>query len=306
MKKLLLIFCGVFLANVSSAWAAYFYADALTEAIQQEFSQNLWVDISNEYMAQMNPTTGEIDEVGMSNVCYVGGYDVATADGAKKCEEFVNLVASKCPYAYSAGKDLYTNPQTVEQKIQKCIFDDAIDYALSYEQGFQQTPSDLGNRICDEKGNPIKDKTGKYLLGATKYGITTCATGLSVECVKKMSIDDAKMLYWTRHYYKYKYYNLPPQVLAAVVQFSVGGVGMVAAELRDTVGANCGATAVMTDCVVSAVNRYLETHSVADFYQQISNKRAAKRSGKAKERALRVPAELGNSYQRCVDKYKVK
>ncbi len=303
MKKLLLIFCVMFFANASNAWAAYFYADALTEAIQQEFPQNIWADVANEYMAQMNPTNGEIDEVGMNNVCYVGGYNVATADGAEKCSNFVNNVVSKCVYAYSAGKHLYTNPQTVEQKIQKCIFDDAIDFALSYEKGFQQTPSDPGNRICGPDGKPIKGTDGKYLLGATKYGITTCASGLSVECIRKMSVADAKLAYWTRHYYKYKYYKLPPQVLAAVMQFSVGGIGTVAVELRETVGANCSVTSVVTDCVVDATNKYLETHTVDEFYREISNKRAKKRTGSAKERALRVPGRLSGSYDRCVSKY---
>ena len=196
----------MFFANTSNVWAAYFYADALIDAVQETFPQNLWADVANEYVAQMNPTTGEIDEVGMSNVCYVGGMDVATADGAEKCSNFVNIVASKCMYAYRAGKHLYTNPQTAEQKIQKCIFDDAIDFALSYERGFQQTPSDPGNRICGPDGKPIKGADGKYLLGATKYGITTCASGLSVECIRRMTVADAKLVYWTRHYYKYKYY----------------------------------------------------------------------------------------------------
>ena len=305
MKKIVLFFCTIFFVNASNVYAAYFYADALTDAVQETFPQNLWSDVANEYMAQMNPTTGEIDEAGMANVCYVGGYDISTDTGAEKCDAFVKNVASKCVYAYSAGKNLYTNPQTAEQKIQKCIFDDAIDYALTYEQGFQQTRSDPGNRICGPDGKPIKDNRGDYLLGATKYGVTTCASRLSVDCIKKMSVADAKLLYWTRHYYKYKYYNLPPQVLAAVVQFSVGGIGTVAGELRDTVGATrCEKTSVMTDCVVDAVKKYLGSHTLDEFYNAISNKRAAKRSGKARERALRVPAELGNSYQRCVDKYK--
>ncbi|MFQ6760468.1 MAG: glycosyl hydrolase 108 family protein [Alphaproteobacteria bacterium] len=304
MKKLILIFCSVFFANTSNVWAAYFYADALTDAIQETFPSNIWSDVANEYMAQMNPTTGEIDAAGMNNVCYVGGMDVATADGAEKCDAFVKNIASKCVYAYKAGKILYTNPQTEEQKIQKCIFDDAIDYALIYENGFQQTPSDPGNRICGPDGKPIKDKNGDYLLGATKYGITTCASRLSVECIRKMTVADAKLFYWTRHYYKYKYYNLPPQVLAAVMQLSVGGVGIAAAELRETVGANCGATSVMTDCVANAVNQYLETHTLEEFYNAISNKRAAKRSGQARERALLMSSALKDSYLRCAAKYK--
>ena len=300
MKKIFVVFCALFFTNVSLSYGMFFYADALESAIQEEFPENLQMTVAAEYEAQMNPNTGEIDANGMYNVCYAGGYDVSEDDGAKKCGEFVKKVQSKCVYVVGNGLRRYNNPANEQEKIKKCIFDKTMDYVFEYDGGFQQTQSDRGNRIC-KNGVPLKDARGNYLLGATSYGITTCASELSVDCIRKMTKKDARHYYWTRIYHKYKYYKLPDEVLAAVMEFAVGGVGTVAKELKETVGAQHCSGSVISDCVVDAINKYLAENTVDDFYDKISALRAKNRAGKAKERALGI-RKLLDVYMQCAEK----
>lgn len=283
------LFCYVFIAlcfmNTNNAWSAFFYADALESAIQENFSENLWNTVANEYEAQMD-ASGEISENGLYNVCYAGGADVRTAAGAEKCQAFVKSATDGCVYAKGSGVAEYNNPPTTETKIKRCIFDRTLTYAFGYEGGFQQTPDDPGNRICVNMV-PQTDKNGKFLLGATNHGITTCASGLTVNCIKKMSEDQARLYYWTRFYKKYKYDLLPNDVLPAVMELALAGVGVVYKELSSVVGASCSGP-VINQCMVDAINSYLDKHTLDEFYNKMADTRAKKRSGKAKQRALGI------------------
>lgn len=250
MKKAFLIFCVLFFENIGDIRAAYFYSDVVEHAIQTSFPSDVQADVAAEYEAQMDPNTGEIDTNGILNVCYAGGFDVTTENGAADCANFVQSMSNACPYTVSGTvyddkgnkilKDTdprsfieyYTYPRTNEEKLRKCMLDKTIDWAIKSKEegggdegGFQQTPSDKGNRICDKDGNPLKDSKGDYILGATNFGITTCASGLSVECVKNMTKEDAKKYYWTRHYMKMRYYRLPIEIQALVMEMSISGIG---------------------------------------------------------------------------------
>jgi len=298
MKKYFLIFCICNFANFNFANGAYFYADAVESAIQKTFPSELQSVVAAEYESQMD-ASGNIDTAGMEQVCYAGNYDVSTTQGATACANFVNTVADSCVYATGSGLKLYTNPQSEDDEIRKCIFDKTIDYVFAYEKGFQRTPSDPGNRICDKYGKPLKDENGNYILGATNMGITTCSSGLSVACIKNMTPQQARQYYWTRFYYKYRYYKLPIEVQAAVMELAVGGTGLVSAELRAAANIrNCGTESVINDCTAAAVTEYIEHHGVERFYQEIGNLRAQKRSGKAKERALGIQS-LADLYITC-------
>ena len=298
MKKYFLIFCILGFANIDFANAAYFYADALEDAIQNNIAQDLQSAVASEYEAQID-ADGNISTDGMEQVCYAGNMDVSTADGAAACAAFVDNISNGCVYATGSSLKYYTNPQTDEERIKKCVFDKTIDYVISYEGGFQRNPNDAGNRICDKRGNPLKDEKGNYLLGATKMGITTCASGLSVLCIKNMTEKDARQYYWTRFYYKYGYYKLPVETLAAVMELAVGGTGTVAGELRAAAHIkNCGFATVIDDCIAEEVRKYIAENGVDKFYEDITALRAGKRSGKAKERALGV-RRLSNLHKLC-------
>ena len=263
MKKIALFFTMCFLTNTSVGFCAYFYADVVEQAIQTSFPSEVQADVAAEYEAQMNPDTGEIDTNGILNVCYAGGFDVTTDDGAADCAMFVQTMAGACPYTTSgavydeAGNkiskeidsrsfmDYYNHPQTDEEKLRKCISDKTIDWAIKLKEegggnegGFQQTRSDTGNRICDKYGNPLKDAKGNYLLGATNFGITTCSSGLSVACIKNMTKDDAKRYYWTRHYMKMRYYRLPIEIQALVLEMSISGIGNAGKDFRCSLDGN--------------------------------------------------------------------
>lgn len=299
MKKIALFFTICFLTNISVGFCAYFYADAVENAIQTSFSANVQEAVATEYEAQMNPNTGEIDTDGIFNVCYAGGFDVTTEEGAQNCANFVDLATNSCVYATGNSITYYTNPTTEEQKVRKCVFDATMDYVFSYEKGFQRSPNDMGNRICDKFGHPLKDAEGNYLLGATNLGITTCSSGLSVECIRKLTEKDARNYYWTRFYWKYGYHRLPIETLAAVMELAVGGTGTVAAELRQVANiTNCGKSAVVDDCVADAVKKYVNEHGVNKFYENITTLRANKRTAKAKERALGV-RNLSDLHIKC-------
>lgn len=304
MKKIFISFYILFFSNVSCVWGAFFYADALEQAIQEEFSEDLQSLVAGEYVAQMNQATGEIDVNGMENVCFVGGYDVSNPAGADKCKKFVKKVKNKCVYTTGDSIKKYTNPKTRQEKMRKCIFDKALDFAFSYEGGFQQDPNDTGNRVRDKDGNLLKDKNGNFVLGATKYGITTRASGLSVECVKKMTETNARHYYWTRYFYKYQYYTLPDEVLAIVMQFALAGPGVVAPEIKETVGAQSCSGVVINNCILDAVNKYIDENGVKSFYDTISALRAEKRSGTKKLRAENS-VNLISAYDEC-DKLYVK
>lgn len=298
MKKYFLIFCICNFANFDFANGAYFYADAVDSAIQKNFPSELQSAVASEYESQMD-NDGNIDTSGMEQVCYAGKYDVSTSEGAAACANFVNEISNTCVYGTGSNLKYYTNPPNEDVKIRKCIFDKTIDYVFSYEKGFQQNPSDPGNRICDKNRKPLLDANGNYILGATNMGITTCASGLSVACIKNMTPLQARQYYWTRFYYKYGYYKLPIEVVAAVMELAVGGPGTVAAELRTAANVtNCGTNAVVNDCTAAAVTEYIEHHGVERFYQEITSLRAKKRSGKAKERALGVRG-LSDLYIEC-------
>ena len=126
MKKMIFVFIALLFSNISIGWGAFFYADALEQAIVEEFPADLQSVVASEYEAQMNQDTGEIDANGMYNVCYAGGYDVSTFEGAEKCSNFVNKVQSGCAYLKGSSIKYYNNPQTIEQKIKKCVFDEAM------------------------------------------------------------------------------------------------------------------------------------------------------------------------------------
>lgn len=297
MKKMFLIFALFVFANSNFAKGAYFYADAVEQAIQQEFAPELQSVVASEYEAQMT-ANGYIDTAGFENVCYAGGYNVAAEEGSKKCENFKKRIVNTCVYAKSAGLVHYTNPATEEEKIRKCVFDKTMDYVFSWEKGFQQSKTDSGNRICDGNGNPKKDKNGDFLLGATNHGVTTCASGLSVSCIKKMTQEDAKKYYWTRFYWKYGYHRLPVEALGAVMELAVGGTRTVADELRSVVPNQCEKNNVISDCVAQAVQAYIDENGVDVFYEKMSNARARKRSGKSKTRAEGI-TELAHAHEEC-------
>lgn len=299
MTRTILISFVFVLLNISSGNCAFFYADALEQTIQEEFSEELQSLVASEYEAQMD-AAGNIDVAGMEQVCYAGGYDVSTEEGAEKCQKFVKKVSSKCVYTRGSGLRYYNNPQNDDEKIKKCVFDKTMDYVFNWEKGFQQTAKDSGNRICDSKGNALKDKNGNFLLGATNLGITTCASGLSVNCVKNITRPLARQYYWTRFYRKYGYYKLPVEAIAAVMELAVGGTGTVASELKSVLGTNCNASNVINDCLANTTKEYIERNGVNDFYEKITQLRANKRSGKAKERALGV-MELVNLHTQCAN-----
>ena len=289
MKKTLLIFCLISLANLNSASGAYFYSDVVEQAIQTSFPSEVQADVAAEYEAQMNPDTGEIDTNGIMNVCYAGGFDVTTDDGAAECANFVQTMAGTCPYTISGAVydnngdkilkdtdprsfiDYYNNPQTNEEKLRKCVLDKTIDWAIKSaaegggnEGGFQQTRSDKGNRICDKNGNPLTDSAGHYLLGATNFGITTCASGLSVACIKNMTKADAKKYYWTRHFMKMRYYRLPIEIQALVMEMSISGIGNAGKAFRCTLDgkpASWGNYPVVTNDPVNALQEWETSHS---------------------------------------------
>ncbi|MFQ6777942.1 MAG: glycosyl hydrolase 108 family protein [Alphaproteobacteria bacterium] len=301
MKKVFCYFLFGGLAFVGDANAVFFYADAVENAIKESFAENIQQQVASEYEAQMNPLTGEITEYGLYNVCYAGGADVSTAKGAEKCAGFIEVIQNTCVYSSGNGLGLYKNPITPEDKLKKCIFDKALDFAFDYEGEFQQNPKDIGNRICEKDSmKPIKDKNGNYLLGATKYGITTCASKLSVECIKKMTKYEARTYYWTHFYRKYRYYALPSELLAIVMEYSLGGVGTVRDEIALVTGKSCSSS-VINDCVIDGINEYLQNNSIQDFYEKMRELRVAKRTGQQKRRA-EASIELLNAYQECVEK----
>jgi len=228
---------------------------------------------------------------------YVSG--VATEDEPEDSDNSTNKKNTNCVYTSGNGLKFYTNPTTKEEKVKKCVFDKAIDYALKWEKGFQRTPNDPGNRICDSKMNPLKDENGNYLLGATNMGITTCASGLSVECIKNMTEKDARQYYWTNFYRKYGYYKLPASAIAAVMELAVGGPGTVAKELKEAANVSgCGSSPVVNDCTAKAVSDFINKHGVNTFYKNITTLRANKRKGKPRERALGVQS-LSNAHKVC-------
>lgn len=256
MKKIALFFTICFFTNIAVSFGAYFYADAVEQAIKNTFSSEVQADVAAEYEAQMD-ADGNIDAAGIEQVCYAGGFDVSTDEGAENCAMFVQTMSDTCPYVVSGFVydeygikiseekdsrsfiDYYTSPKTDEEKLRKCIVDKTIDWAIKSEAeggggegGFQQTISDSGNRICDKQGNPLKDENGNYLLGATNFGITTCSSRLSVACVKNMTKDDAKKYYWTRHYMKMRYYQLPIEIQALVLEMSISGIGNAGKDFR--------------------------------------------------------------------------
>lgn len=305
MRKVFLTFCALFLANVSVGWGAYFYADGVEQAIRETFPENFQSVVAEEYEAQMNPQTGEIDEQGIYNVCYAGGFDVSTVIGAEQCADFVGALADKCVYTKGDSLKYYNNPTTREEKIRKCVFTKAIDLALSYEGGLQQNINDPGSRVCDEKGKPELDENGHYKRGATNFGITTCYTRFSVDCVKRMTKQDAINYYWTYLFYGYKYYTLPGDAMAAVMQLAVGGVGKVAKELKQAVGATHCSNVVIDDCIRNAVSKYIVANGADKFYDTICNLRAKSfaRGTNLWQRAIDTK-KLSSAYTDCAAKYK--
>ncbi len=305
MKKIVLIFCALMFANISVGFGAYFYADAVEQAIQQEFPEYLQSSVANEYEAQMNQNTGEIDERGMYNVCYAGGYDVSTESGAENCSNFVKILEKTCVYTQGSSYKYYTNPTTREQRIDKCLFDKAMEISFKYEGGLQQNVNDPGSRICDENGNPLREANGNFKVGATKYGITTCYTHLPLDCVKNMTKQQALSYYWTHLFYGYGYYKLPPVVRAAVMQFAVAGVGKVANELKQVVGAMNCKDAKINDCIYDAVKNYLDTKGVIKFHEELCNLHAKpfKVGGKYWQRAMDTK-KLSSAYEDCAKLYK--
>lgn len=300
MKKIVLFFTICFLTNISVGFCAYFYADVVEQAIQTSFPSEVQADVAAEYEAQMNPDTGEIDTNGILNVCYAGGFDVSTDDGAADCAMFVQTMSGACPYTTSGAVydengikitkeqdsrrfvDYYNHPQTDEEKLRKCVLDKTVDWAIKSkaegggnEGGFQQTRSDVGNRICDKHGNPLKDANGNYLLGATKFGITTCSSGLSVACIKNMTKDDAKRYYWTRHYMKMRYYRLPIEIQALVLEMSISGIGSAAKDFRCSLEgqpSNWTNYPVMTNDPVNALKDW-ESENYTEYNERDTFKR---------------------------------
>ena len=313
MKKIFLTFCAMFFASVSGGFCAYFYADALEQVIQETIPADLQMSVANEFEAQMNPETGEIDEQGMYNVCYVAGFDVNTASGAAECGAFVNAVSNKCVYASGNTVHLFDNPVEKEDKVQKCLFLRAMKLAMEYEQGFQQTPGDKGSCICrfngtdfdplDENGNVVRVKDCAH--GGTNFGVTTCFTGLSTQCVKNMTQLDAYRWYWTHMFYGMGYNKLPWALRAGVMQLAVAGTGVVAGELKSVVGAQkCGGSKI-TDCILNAVNKYMETHTAQEFYNTICEKRKNRYNvswTKYRTRAERTKG-LVTAYSDCLKLY---
>lgn len=299
MKKKIFLISGILLfANCNFALAAYFYADAVETAIQNFFPSDLQFNVAAEYEAQMD-SAGNISTAGLEQVCYAGGFDVSTESGAESCNNFVNEMSNSCVYATGSGLTYYTNPTTAEEKVKKCVFDKAIDYVFEWENGFQRDPNDAGNKICDANMKPLKDANGKDLLGATNMGITTCASGLSVYCVQKMTEKDARHYYWTRFYRKYGYYKLPASAIAAVMELAVGGTGTVANELRGAANVTgCGTSPVVNDCTAEAVSNFINKNGVDAFYKNIATLRANKRTGKQRERALGIQ-KLSTAYKTC-------
>jgi len=335
MKKIFLIFAAVSFANVHVGYAEYFNSYAIESAINEAFPSDLQPVVAAEYMAQIDEN-GEIDANGFANVCYAGGYDISTEDGAKKCNDLAENArkkkpkysapygkpqqcaswdfqnaSKKCNYIPSGTASDYTNPTTSAQKLQKCIFDKTMDFVIrDWEKGFQQTKSDVGNRICKDSRALYTDGTIVDLknidpdktiqLGATKFGITTCASNLSVECVCVMDELAARQYYWTSHFKKYKYNTLPPQAMAIVVELSVAGVGKVAKELRAVVKPNCKNSVVITDCIADSVKKYIETNGVQKFYDAMAEERSRTRKKNSPHyRRAQAAKGLSSAYTQC-------
>ena len=297
MKKYFLIFVTIFFTNISVGWCEYFDADTLESVIMSTFPENLQSTVMAEYESQMDPDTGEIDEQGFYNVCYAGGYDVADPSGAEECAAFAEKLqdnkprycceypdakkacvdsgnvslSNGCNYAITTNdRNTYMNPQNNTEKLHKCILDKTIDWAIKYEGGFQQSKGDPGSRICDKKGKPLYNADGSIQLGATKFGVTTCYTGLSVKCVCGMNKDQAKQFYW--HVAReYNYFSLPDELVAAVIQFSLAGVGRLGQDLSRALGKCSGPK--INDCYIKAINeKYYRngTLLIQQFYNDIS------------------------------------
>lgn len=342
MKKIFLIFAAMSFANIHMGYAEYFDSYALESVINEEFPSDLQSVVAAEYVAQMDEN-GEIDADGFANVCYAGGYDISTEDGAKKCNDLAEKTRSRkpkysapysnpgqcktwnyqaasnnCRYVTKGGLSEYTKPTTARQRLQKCIFDKTMDFVIyDWEKGFQQDKTDPGNRICDKNSRALYtdgtvvdtknidlDKT--IQLGATKFGITTCHSGLSVECVCVMDEMAARKYYWTSYFKTYKYDTLPPQAMAMIMELSVGGVGKAASELRTVLKSKsvldreCKDSVIITECIVEAVEKYLEKYGVQKFYDAMGEERAKKFNKKASHhKRAQAAKKLSSAYTEC-------
>ena len=343
MKKYFLIFTAISFMNISDGMCEYFTASNLEKTIAQEFTVDVQPVVINEYEAQMDPDTGEIDEQGFYNVCYAGGYDVSTETGTEQCSNFLNELEDNEPQytaeypksekacakngnpaltegcKYSDYAQSYNNPTTTDEKIRKCILNKTVDWAIdNYEGGFGQRRKDSGNRICDANGNALYEDGSivdvkninpnkKIQLGATKFGVTTCYTGLSVKCICGMTKTNAKQFYWGMAK-KYGYFKLPQELFASIVQFSFAGVGTVRSDFNKIFGTQCGW--VVDDCHINSLKaKYYDKEGnllTEKFYEDICNAHAKRFIKKGKiaypkhhERALRTK-ELKKIHGECL------
>ena len=297
MKKIVLFFTMCFFANISVVFGAFFHAETVEKVIKEYFPQNVWADAAAEYQAQMNPTTGEIDEEGMANFCYVGGFDIATPEGATTCAEIVQAAQSECVYGIQSYWDKYwVKAQSDIEEKQKCIVETTIDWAIDNYEGTTI------NRDTKDKGNLVKNEaTGKVeATGVTRYGITR-SSGLSNYCIERMTREDALKYYFTRHFRKYGFYKLPLEVEGVVLQLSIGGAPTAYNEILETIGCSeqeCGAIKAVGSSTQAKVEEWIEQKKsegedgIDLFNKTITDIRAQKRSGKHVIRAQRTYSDL--------------
>lgn len=336
MKKIFLIFLTVYFANMHAGKCEYFYSSSLERTITNEFAEKASA-VMDAYITNMDPDTGEIDENGFYNVCYAGGYDVATEKGAEQCANFLEKLqddkpkysapkyeAAQCPksgvpaltkgckYISTNNLKVYNNPATDAEKLQRCILIKTVDWAIdNYEGGYQHTTNDRGSTIC-KGGKPVYtdgtvgdwknlDPNKTIELGATKFGITTCYNEFSIDCVCGMGKLHAKHYYWNIAR-NHGYFKFPIEVVAPIIQFSISGVGRVKTDLNKILGTKCSGT-VMGDCQLNAFNNKYYTNDgklrVQDFYNDICNAHAPKSTKSKNYRRAMETKGLIRFYDEC-------
>ena len=91
MKKILLIFCALILANTHEVFGAYYYAEQVEAAVAEIVPAEFQEAVLAEYDAQIDEN-GYIDEDGRAEVCAAFWARVDEKEGLKKCQNLVDAM----------------------------------------------------------------------------------------------------------------------------------------------------------------------------------------------------------------------
>ena len=246
---------------------------------------------------------------GLKNVCYAAGFDVSTADGAANCSGFVNAAITMhdckgvtgCDYGYPPHASMDS-----DRNARKCIFDSTMNFVLAWEKGLNTSSELPGN----ENGN------------VTKYGITSQYSGLSVNCVKCMTWQQAQNWYWSKMYNKFHFDKMPIYISAPLMQFSVQHNGYVLKETKQIILedakvkeagglASCSASELtpknyantfFMKCSQDAAAEYVKIYGGQHLFDAIVNNEINywSKKPKYKKRAESVRTELWPATQQCL------